>query len=172
MVKVLVTDGMDGAAIKSLEEKGYEVIQQHYEPDELGKALEDVDVLVVRSATKVREPVIDQAAAAGRLKMIIRGGVGVDNIDVDYARSKGIIVNNTPHASSAAVAELAIASAVVGMETVKCVSSIAPVDDPSFRRSDNMIRIYVPDESESPWDVEKRFRLGREVSPDGGVYVI
>ena len=70
------------------------------------------------------------------------------------------------------VAELAIASAVVGMETVKCVSSIAPVDDPSFRRSDNMIRIYVPDDAESAWDVEKRFRLGREVSPDGGVYVI
>lgn len=109
MSRILVTDGLDASAVKVLQEKGHEVILQHYEPDELGKALEDVDVLVVRSATKVREPVIDQAVLAGRLKMIIRGGVGMDNIDVGYARDKGILVMNTPHASSAAVAELAIA---------------------------------------------------------------
>ena len=71
------------------------------------------------------------------------------------------------------VAELAISAAVVGMETVRCVSSIAPVpDDSSPRRSENMIRIYVPDEGESAWDVEKRFRLGKEASADGGVYVM
>ena len=89
MVRILAADGLDASAVHRLEERGYEVLQQHYEPDELGKALEDVDVLLVRSATKVREPVIDQAVAAGRLKMIIRGGVGMDNIDVDYARGKG-----------------------------------------------------------------------------------
>jgi len=109
MLRILATDGLEASAVKTLEEKGYEVVQQHYEPDQLGKALEDADVLIVRSATKVREPVIDQALAAGRLKMIIRGGVGMDNIDVGYARDKGILVQNTPHASSAAVAELAIA---------------------------------------------------------------
>ncbi len=109
MVRILAADGLDASAVHRLEERGYEVLQQHYEPDELGKALEDVDVLLVRSATKVREPVIDQAVAAGRLKMIIRGGVGMDNIDVDYARGKGLTVANTPNASSAAVAELAIA---------------------------------------------------------------
>lgn len=109
MVRILAADGMDPSAVDALTSKGFEVIQQHYEPDELGKALEDMDVLVVRSATKVRQPVIDQAAAAGRLSMIIRGGVGMDNIDVDYARSKGLTVANTPNASSAAVAELAIA---------------------------------------------------------------
>jgi D-3-phosphoglycerate dehydrogenase len=63
------------------------------------------DVLVVRSRTKVRQPLID---ACPNLKLIVRGGVGLDTIDVDYARSKGIVVKNTPLASSASVAELAI----------------------------------------------------------------
>lgn len=109
MIRILAADGLDPSAVSQLEKAGMEVIQKHYEPAELGKALSDVDVCIVRSATKVREPAIDEAAAAGRLKMIIRGGVGMDNIDVDYARSKGLIVTNTPKASSAAVAELAIA---------------------------------------------------------------
>ncbi len=65
-------------------------------------------MLVVRSATKVREPIIDAAAAAGRLKLVIRGGVGVDNIDVAYAEEHGIRVRNTPAASSRSVAELAL----------------------------------------------------------------
>ena len=75
----------------------------------MGEALKDFDCLVVRSATKVREPIIDKAVEYGRLKQIIRGGVGVDNIDVKYAEEKGIAVNNTPAASSASVAECAIA---------------------------------------------------------------
>ena len=65
-------------------------------------------MLVVRSATKVREPIIDAAVEAGRLKLVIRGGVGVDNIDVKYAESKGLKVTNTPKASSDSVAELAL----------------------------------------------------------------
>lgn len=109
MYRVLVTDGMEKGAIETLKGKGFEVIEQFYEPETLGEALKSFDVLVVRSATKVRKPIIDQAAEAGRLKLIIRGGVGVDNIDVSYAIEKGIKVANTPKASSASVAELTIA---------------------------------------------------------------
>ncbi len=108
MVKVLATDGMAKSAVDELKSKGYEVIEEHYEPDALAEAVKDVDVIVVRSATKVREPIIDAAAEAGRLKLIIRGGVGVDNIDVKYAEDKGIEVRNTPAASSASVAELTL----------------------------------------------------------------
>ncbi len=107
--KVLATDGMAKSAVEKLKGLGYEVIEQFYEPDQLGDALKEVDAVVVRSATKVREPHIDAAAEAGRLKVIIRGGVGVDNIDVKYAESKGITVRNTPRASSQSVAELAMA---------------------------------------------------------------
>ena len=108
MISILAADGMEASAIAELQAKGYEVVNEHYEADELGKKLADFDVIVVRSATKVRVPVIDEAAAAGRLKLIIRGGVGVDNIDVKYAEEKGITVRNTPAASSASVAELTI----------------------------------------------------------------
>ena len=106
-MRILVTDGMDKSALQQLKDMGHEVIEQHYEPDELGKALRDVDVVVVRSKTKVRAKHID-AALGGRLKLIIRGGVGVDNIDVKYAEANGIAVRNTPKASSQSVAELAL----------------------------------------------------------------
>lgn len=107
-MKILVTDGMDKNALAKLREMGHEVIEQFYEPDELGKALHDVDAVVVRSKTKVRAKHIDEALG-GSLKLIIRGGVGVDNIDVAYAEEKGIAVKNTPRASSQSVAELALA---------------------------------------------------------------
>lgn len=109
MVKVLVTDGMNKDSMAALRDSGYEVVEKFYEPDELGTALQDFDVVVIRSATKIRQPIIDKAVETGRLKLIIRGGVGVDNIDVAYATSKGIRVANTPNSSSASVAELAIA---------------------------------------------------------------
>lgn len=108
MVRVLVTDGMDKKAAAKLGELGYEVIQEFYEPEVLCEKVKEADVLVVRSATKVRQPIIDAAKETGRLKLIIRGGIGVDNIDVDYARSQGIEVCNTPTASVHSVAELAI----------------------------------------------------------------
>lgn len=108
MVRILVTDGMEKAAIQDLKSSGFEVVEQFYEVEELKQAIKEFDVIVVRSATKVREPIIDAALETGRLKLIIRGGVGVDNIDVEYAKSKGITVANTPNASSASVAELAI----------------------------------------------------------------
>ncbi|MEN6460372.1 MAG: D-2-hydroxyacid dehydrogenase [Syntrophomonas sp.] len=109
MIRILVTDGMEDSAKNKLSELGFEVVKQFYAPDELGTALKDFDVLVVRSATKVRKPIIDQALEGGRLKLIIRAGVGLDNIDVSYAKEKGIMVSNTPKASSASVAELTIA---------------------------------------------------------------
>lgn len=107
-MRILVTDGMEKGAIAKLRENGHEVVEQFYEPDALGKAIRDFDVLVVRSATKVRAPHIDQAKG-GKLKLIIRGGVGVDNIDVEYAEKNGMAVRNTPKASSDSVAELALA---------------------------------------------------------------
>ncbi|MBR2472443.1 MAG: D-2-hydroxyacid dehydrogenase [Clostridia bacterium] len=108
MIRVLASDGMEASAVAKLRELGYEVVEQFYEPEELAQKVKEYDVLVVRSATKVRVPNIDSAADDGKLKLIIRGGVGVDNIDVKYAEEKGITVRNTPNASSASVAELAI----------------------------------------------------------------
>lgn len=107
MFRVLATDGMDASAVEKLRSLGYEVVQQFYEPEDLKVAVRDFDVMVVRSATKVRKDIID-AAKGGRLKLVIRGGVGIDNIDKAYAEENGIAVTNTPKASSASVAELAI----------------------------------------------------------------
>lgn len=106
-MRILVTDGMDKLAMAQLREAGHEVVEQFYAPEELGAALRDFDAVVVRSKTKVRQNHIDEAKG-GKLKLIIRGGVGVDNIDVKYAESCGITVKNTPRASSQSVAELAL----------------------------------------------------------------
>ena len=107
-MRILVTDGMDKGAVAALKADGHEVVEQFFPPEELGAALRNFDVAVVRSKTKVRKVHIDEALG-GQLKMIIRGGVGVDNIDVEYAESKGIKVRNTPKASSRSVAELTMA---------------------------------------------------------------
>ena len=108
LTRVLVTDGMDAGAMEQLREDGCEVVEQFYEPDQLGAALREFDAVIIRSATKIKEPQID-AAKGSRLKLIVRAGVGVDNIAVKYAEEAGITVKNTPRASSNAVAELAIA---------------------------------------------------------------
>ena len=107
-MRVLVTDGMDAGAIETLRRDGHEIVEQFYEPDQLGEALREFDAVIIRSATKIKEPQID-AAKGSRLKLIVRAGVGVDNIAVKYAEAAGITVKNTPRASSNAVAELAIA---------------------------------------------------------------
>ena len=86
---------MDAGAMEQLRRDGYEVVEQFYEPDALGTALRDFDAVIIRSATKIKEPQID-AAKGGRLKLIIRAGVGVDNIAVPYAEAAGIQVRNTP----------------------------------------------------------------------------
>ena len=106
-MRILVTDGMDKSAMETLRANGHEVVEQFYEPDQLGAALKEFDAVVVRSKTKVRANHIDEAKQ-GKLKLIIRGGVGVDNIDVKYAEENGIKVRNTPKASSQSVAELAM----------------------------------------------------------------
>ncbi len=108
MIKILASDGMEKGAVAALEAKGCQVDQQFYDPEALKEAVKNYDVLVVRSATKVRVPHIDAAKEAGKLKLVIRGGVGVDNIDVKYAEENGITVRNTPRASSQSVAELAM----------------------------------------------------------------
>ncbi len=108
MAIILANDSMDQNAAKALKERGHEVIEHHYELEELKEKIKEVDIVIVRSATKIREELIDEAAKSGKLKLIIRAGVGLDNIDVDYAKNKGIKVRNTPNSSSRAVAELAL----------------------------------------------------------------
>lgn len=105
-MKILINDGIADAAIKLLEAEGFEVDTNKIPQEELMTRLQDYVAICVRSATKVRKELIE---ACPGLKAIGRGGVGLDNIDVDYARSKGIYVLNTPAASSRSVAELAFA---------------------------------------------------------------
>ena len=109
MIKILASDGMEKSAIAALEAKGCQVDVQFYDPDALCEAVKSYDALIVRSATKVREPQIDAACMTGKLKLVIRAGVGIDNIDKVCAEGHGISVCNTPRASSNAVAELALA---------------------------------------------------------------
>ncbi|MFK8102432.1 MAG: D-2-hydroxyacid dehydrogenase [Saprospiraceae bacterium] len=106
MIKILANDGIhpDGQAL--LEKSNFQVVTEKVAQEDLGKELPNYDVIIVRSATTVRQALIDQCP---NLKIIARAGVGLDNIDVDYAKSKGITVVNTPSASSAAVAELVFA---------------------------------------------------------------
>ncbi len=108
MYRILITDGLDKAAIAQLRELGFAVDEQFYSGEDLGAALQNYDAVVVRSATKIRKEHLD-LAKEGKLKLIIRGGVGVDNIDVAHAEACGIRVKNTPAASSNSVAELALA---------------------------------------------------------------
>ena len=104
MIKILVNDGIHPDGKLLLEDAGYEVVTEKVAQDDLATELPKYDAIVVRSATKVRQSLIDQCP---NLKVIARGGVGLDNIDVAYARDKGLQVMNTPTASSQAVAELA-----------------------------------------------------------------
>ncbi len=104
MIRILANDGIGEEGRQKLVDAGYEVITEKVPQDQLTAHLPDFDVVIVRSATKIRQPLIDQCP---RLKIIARGGVGLDNIDVEHAQSKGILVANTPAASSRSVAELA-----------------------------------------------------------------
>jgi len=105
-MKILISDGIEDIGKKILKEAGFDVVDKKLTPEELLKEIPDYDAIIVRSATKVTKNVID---AGKNLKVIARGGVGLDNIDVQHAGSKGIKVLNTPGASSISVAELAIA---------------------------------------------------------------
>jgi D-3-phosphoglycerate dehydrogenase / 2-oxoglutarate reductase len=106
MIRILVNDGIHADGKLLLEEAEYEVVTDKIAQEDLMTELPKFDAIIVRSATKVRKDLID---ACPNLKLIARGGVGMDNIDVEYARSKGIIVINTPASSSRGVAELAVA---------------------------------------------------------------
>lgn len=105
-MKILITDGIEKSGADILLKAGFELTQKTLTPDELLATIPEYDAIIVRSATKVTKAVID---AGKNLKVIARGGVGVDNIDVEYAKMKQIKVLNTPKASSISVAELTIA---------------------------------------------------------------
>ena len=109
MIKVLTNDGLQQEAIDNLKLLGMEVTNYHYSKEELKNILKDFDVITIRSATKIDSDILDSLTDESKLKLIIRAGVGVDNIDVPYAKNLGIEVRNTPNASSDSVAELAIA---------------------------------------------------------------
>jgi D-3-phosphoglycerate dehydrogenase len=105
-MKVLVSDPIADKGVDMMRQAGLEVdVKTGLAPEELERTIGDYDVIVVRSATKVRKPTIE---AAKNLKLIVRAGVGLDNIDVEYAQAKGIEVTNTPAAATNAVAELTI----------------------------------------------------------------
>lgn len=108
MPRILITDGMEASAVDELKALGFEVVQQFFPLEELKKQVQLFDCIVVRSATKITREVIDAAVITNRLKLIIRGGVGIDNIDLEYATEHNILVKNTPLASSISVAELAL----------------------------------------------------------------
>ena len=105
-MKILINDGLHKAGIELLEKAGYTVDTNSIAQTDLVGKLNEYDAIIVRSATQVRTELIE---ASPNLKVIGRGGVGLDNIDVDFAKSKNIAVLNTPAASSRSVAELAMA---------------------------------------------------------------
>lgn len=109
MLRILLNDGLDKKAISNLELLGFDVDTNHYDIEDLKEKIKEVDCIVIRSATKITRELIDEAIKGGNLKLIIRGGVGVDNIDVQYAEQNGIKVRNTPNASSSSVAEIILA---------------------------------------------------------------
>lgn len=106
-MKVLANDGLEISAINEIKKNGISIETNHLDKEALIENIKDYDVLVVRSATKVTSEVLE-AGAKGNLKLVIRAGVGIDNIDLDYAEKVGIKVRNTPNASSDSVAELAL----------------------------------------------------------------
>jgi len=105
---ILINDGISSAGEKKLIDYKFNIFNQHIEQKELINFINqnNISVLLVRSVTKVRKNIIDSCTS---LKIIGRGGVGMDNIDVEYAQKKGIHVINTPNASSSSVAELVFA---------------------------------------------------------------
>ncbi len=107
MAKVLVCDPISDSAISAMKDGGHQVdVKVDMSVDELKATIPEYEGAIVRSATKLRKEILEKA---GNLKVIVRAGVGLDNIDVDYAMEKGIEVRNTPAASSDSVAELTLA---------------------------------------------------------------
>ena len=132
-MKVLANDGISQSGINALEASGIEVITTKVAQEQLINYINEnqIDVILVRSATKVRKDIID---ACPSLKIIGRGGVGMDNIDVDYARDKGLHVINTPAASSSSVAELVFAHLFGGVRFLHDANRNMPLEgDTKFK---------------------------------------
>lgn len=108
MAKILVSDKIDQKSLDAISAVGIELTVEHYPLDILKEKIKEYDGIIVRSATKVRKELIDAALETGKLKLIVRAGVGLDNVDVEYAMENGITVRNTPDSSKVSVAELAI----------------------------------------------------------------
>jgi D-3-phosphoglycerate dehydrogenase len=126
-MKILANDGISKSGIEALEKGGFEVITTKVAQEQVANYINthNVSVLLVRSATKVRQDIIDNCPS---LKVIGRGGVGMDNIDVDYARSKGIHVINTPAAASESVAELVFAHLFSGVRFLHDANRNMPLE--------------------------------------------
>lgn len=129
-MKVLANDGISKSGILALEDAGFEVITTKVAQEQVANYINanDVSVLLVRSATKVRKDIID---ACPGLKIIGRGGVGMDNIDVEYAREKNIHVINTPSSSSDSVAELVFAHLFTGVRFLYDANRNMPLEGDS-----------------------------------------
>ena len=125
MIKILANDGIDPIGKKLLEDAGFIVDTETVPQDKLAVALLNYDAITVRSATKVRAALLD---ACPNIKLIGRGGVGMDNIDVDYAKSKGINVVNTPAASSLSVAELVFSHLFTGIRFLQDSNRKMPLE--------------------------------------------
>jgi len=125
MIKLLANDGIDPAGKALLEAAGFVVDTTNIPQDELPARLNEYDAITVRSATKVRKALLD---ACPNIKLVGRGGVGVDNIDVDYAKEKGVAVFNTPASSSLSVAELVFAHLFTGIRFLQDSNRKMPVE--------------------------------------------
>lgn len=125
MIKILANDGIDPAGKQLLEAAGFIIDTNNIPQEELPTRLQNYDGITVRSATKVRKALID---ACPNLKLIGRGGVGMDNIDVEYARGKGVAVYNTPASSSLSVAELVFGHLFTGVRFLQDSNRKMPVD--------------------------------------------
>ena len=133
-MKVLASDGISQSGIDALEQAGFEVLTVKVAQEQLQSYINEnnVTVLLVRSATQVRKDLIDNCPS---LKVIGRGGVGMDNIDVQYARDKGLKVINTPAASSASVAELVFAHLFGGVRYLYDANRNMPLEgESSFKQ--------------------------------------
>ena len=124
-MRVHVNDGIADSARLALEEEGFKVTTQNVPQDQLAAYIgkENVEILLVRSATKVRRELLDSCPG---LRVVGRGGVGLDNIDVAYARGKGVEVINTPAASSISVAELVMAHMFTMMRDLYKANRLMP----------------------------------------------
>jgi len=107
-LKVLASDGIVKTAVEAIESMGCQVDETSYSPEELPEKLKEYDALIVRSATKVKRPTFEAMGNDSKLKLIVRAGVGLDNIDLEAAKEFGVEVRNTPNSSSQAVAELVL----------------------------------------------------------------